>query len=204
MLNVQLNIENCTLNISWKHEIRFTSNDSRFTGTRTMQDIVTDLQQLDHILRREEAQCDALAHNIQRERQALRTLTLTDMAEVNHQRAGLLDDLFLLETERTAWVARLADRWNLAPSAISLSVILERLETTEAQRLETLYTRMAGKIRALRHEISINAGILNSLQIFIRKGLNVMRQATAPLELYSESGEPHECGMGALMFRQKG
>ena len=85
-----------------------------------------------------------------------------------------------------------------------LSVILERLETTEAQRLETLYTRMAGKIRALRHEISINAGILNSLQAFIRKGLNVMRQATAPLGLYSESGAPHECGMDALMFRQKG
>jgi flagellar biosynthesis/type III secretory pathway chaperone len=169
-----------------------------------MQDIMTDLQQLDHILCREEAQCDALAHNIQRERQALRTLKLTDMAEVNHQRAGLLDDLLLLEAERTAWVARLANRWNLAPSAISLSVILERLDASEAQRLETLYTRMAGKIRALRHEISVNAGILNGLQAFIRKGLNVMRQATAPLGLYSGSGEPDSCGMGAVMFRQKG
>lgn len=169
-----------------------------------MQDIVIDLHQLAHILDREEAQCDALAHNIQRERQALRTLTLTDMAEVNHQRAGLLDDLSLLEAERTAWVVRLADRWSLAPSAISLSVILERFETAEAQRLETLYVRMAGKIRVLRQEISINASILNSLQVFIRKGLNVMRHATAPLGLYSESGEPHECGVGALMFRQKG
>ncbi len=169
-----------------------------------MPDIVTDLQQLDRILRREEAQCDALAHNIQRERHALRALTLTDMAEVNHQRAGLLDDLLLLETERAAWVARFADQWNLSPSAISLSVILERLETTEAQRLEYLYTRMAGKIRALRHEISINAGILNGLQAFIRKGLTVMRQATAPLGLYSGSGEPRECGMGARMFQQKG
>ena len=169
-----------------------------------MQDIVTALQQLDHILRREEAQCDALAHNIQRERQALRTLALTDMAEVNRQRATLLDDLLLLETERTAWVMRLADRWNLAPSAISLSIILERLETAEAQGLEAMYTRMAGKIRVLRHEISINAGILNSLQAFIRKGLNVVRQATAPLGLYSGSGEPHQSGMGALMFRQKG
>jgi flagellar biosynthesis/type III secretory pathway chaperone len=169
-----------------------------------MQDMVTALQQLDHILRREEAQCDALAHNIQRERQALRTLTLTDMAEVNHQRTALLDDLLLLETERAAWVVRLADRWSLAPSAISLSVILERIETTEAQRLEALYKRMAGKIRALRHEISINASILNSLQAFIRKGLNVVRQATAPLGLYSGSGEPDQYGMGALMFRQKG
>jgi flagellar biosynthesis/type III secretory pathway chaperone len=169
-----------------------------------MPDIVTAFQQLDHILRREEAQCDALAHNIQRERQALRTLALTDMAEVNRQRAALLDDLLLLETERTAWVVRLADRWNLAPSAISLSIILERLETAEAQGLEALYTRMAGKIRALRQEISINASILNSLQVFIRKGLNVVHQATAPLGLYSGSGEPHQCGMGALMFRQKG
>ena len=169
-----------------------------------MQDSVTALQQLDHILHREEAQCDALAHNIQRERQALRTLTLTDMAEVNHQRAGLLDELLLLETERTAWVTRMAVRWNLAPSAISLSVILERIETNEADRLEVLYTRMAGKIRALRHEISINAGILTSLQSFIRKGLNVVHQATAPLALYSGSGEPDQCGMGALMFRQKG
>ena len=169
-----------------------------------MPDIMTDLQQLDHILRREEVQCDALAHNIQRERQALRTLKLTDMADVNHQRAGLLDDLLLLEAERTAWVARLADRWNLAPSVISLSVILERLDASDAQRLETLYTRMAGKIRVLRHEISINAGILNGLQAFIRKGLNVMRQATAPLGLYSESGVPQDCGVGALMFRQKG
>ncbi len=169
-----------------------------------MQDIVISLQQLDHILRREEVQCDALADNIQRERQALRTLKLTDMADVNHQRAGLLDELLLLEAERTAWVARLADRWNLAPSVISLSVILERLDTTEALRLEALYTRMAGKIRALRHEISINAGILNGLQGFIRKGLNVMRQATAPLGLYSGSGEPDPCGTGAVMFRQKG
>jgi hypothetical protein len=169
-----------------------------------MQDIVTTLQQLDHILRREEAQCDALADNIQRERQVLRTLTLTDMAEVNRQRAGLLDDLLLLEAERTAWVVRLADRLNLAPSAISLSVIFERLESTDAQRLEMVYAGMAGKIRALRHEISINAGILNSLQAFIRKGLNIVRQATAPLGLYSESGAPRECGMGALMFRQKG
>lgn len=169
-----------------------------------MQDSVAALQQLDHILRREEAQCDALAHNIQRERQALRTLTMTDMAEVNHQRAGLLDELLLLETERTAWVARLADCWNLAPSAISLSVILKRIDTTEAERLEAMYTRMAGKIRALRHEISVNAGILNGLQAFIRKGLNVVRQATAPLGLYSGSGEPDQGGMGALMFRQKG
>jgi flagellar biosynthesis/type III secretory pathway chaperone len=169
-----------------------------------MQDLVTALQQLDHILHREEAQCDALADNIQRERQALRTLTLTNMAEVNRERAALLDDLFLLEAERTAWVVQLADRWNVAPSAISLSVILERLEATDAQRLEMLYAGMAEKIRALRHEISINAGILNSLQIFIRKGLNVVRQATAPLGLYSESGAPRECGMGALMFRQKG
>ena len=169
-----------------------------------MPDLLTDLQQLDHILRREEAQCDALAHNIQRERQVLRALKLTDMAEVNHQRAELLNDLHLLETERTAWVARLAGHWNLAPSTISLSIILERLETTEARRLEALYIRMAGKIRALRHEISINAGILNGLQIFIRKGLSVIRQATAPLGLYSNSGEPQECGMGAIMFRQKG
>ena len=169
-----------------------------------MQNIVTSLQQLDHILRREEIQCDALADNIQRERQALRTLTLTDIAKVNHQRAALLDTLLLLETERTAWVARSADRWNLDPSAISLSVILDRLDTTEAHRLETLYTRMAGKIRALRHEISVNAGILNGLQAFIRKGLNVMRQATAPLGLYSGSGEPDQRGMGAVMFRQKG
>lgn len=169
-----------------------------------MQDIMTDLQELGHILRREEAQCDALAHNIQRERQALRTLKLMDMAEVNHQRAELLNDLHVLETERAAWLARLASHWNLASSTISLSVILERLETAEAQRLETLYTRMARKIRALRHEISINAGILDSLQIFIRKGLNVVRQATAPLGLYSGSGELRECGMGALMLRQKG
>ena len=63
---------------------------------------------------------------------------------------------------------------------------------------------MAGKIRGLRHEISINAGILNSLQVFIAKGLNVVRRATAPLELYSGSGVPYDCGMGALMFRQKG
>jgi hypothetical protein len=169
-----------------------------------MQDIMTALQQLDHILRREEVQCDALADNIQRERQALRTLTLTDMAEVNRQRAGLLDDLLLLETERTAWVVQLADRWNLDPIAISLSVILERIETAEAQRLETLYTRMAGKIRALRREIAINAGILNSLQAFIRKGLNVVRKAATPPGLYSGAGTPYDCGMGALMFRQKG
>ncbi len=169
-----------------------------------MQDNVTAIYQLDHILRREELLCDALADNIQRERQALRTMTLTDMAEGTHQRAELLDGLFLLETERAAWVTRLADRWNLDPSAISLSVILERVERAEAQRLETLYVRMAGKIRGLRHEISINAGILNSLQVFIAKGLNVVRRATAPLELYSGSGVPHDCGMGALMFRQKG
>ena len=179
-----------------------TSNASRVRGI--MQDNVTAIYQLDHILRREELQCDALADNIQRERQALRTMTLTDMAEVTHQRAELLDGLFLLETERAAWVTRLADRWNLDPSAISLSVILERVERAEAQRLETLYVRMAGKIRGLRHEISINAGILNSLQVFIAKGLNVVRRATAPLELYSGSGVPHDCGMGALMFRQKG
>ena len=179
-----------------------TLNASRVRGI--MQDNVTAIYQLDHILRREELQCDALADNIQRERQALRTMTLTDMAEVTHQRAELLDGLFLLETERAAWVTRLADRWNLDPSAISLSVILERVERAEAQRLETLYVRMAGKIRGLRHEISINAGILNSLQVFIAKGLNVVRRATAPLELYSGSGVPHDCGMGALMFRQKG
>ena len=169
-----------------------------------MQDIVTALQQLDHILRREEAQCDALAHNIQRERQALRTLTMSDMAEVNNQRAGLLDELALLESERTAWVARLADCWGLAPSTISLSVILERIESTEAQRLEALYASMAGKIRSLRHEISVNAAILNSLQSFIKKALIVVRQAAAPLGLYSGSGVPHETGVGALMFRQKG
>lgn len=169
-----------------------------------MQNIVTSLQQLDHILRREEIQCDALADNIQRERQALRTLTLTDMAEVTHQRAELLDGLYLLETERTAWITRLAEYWRLDPSAISLSVILERVETAEAQRLETLYTRMAGKIRALRHEISINAGILNNLQLFIAKGLHVVRQTVAPLELYSEAGQSRDCGTGALMFRQKG
>lgn len=169
-----------------------------------MQDIVAALQQLDHILRREEAQCDALADNIQRERQALRALAMRDMAEVNHQRAELLDELALLESERTAWVVRLADRWNLAPSTISLSIILERIESTEAQRLEALYARMAVKIRSLRHEISINAAILNSLQTFIRKALIVVRQAAAPLGLYSGSGVPHECGMGALMFRQKG
>jgi flagellar biosynthesis/type III secretory pathway chaperone len=181
---------------------RDTFRDSRVLNT--MQDIAIALQQLDQILCREEVQCDALAENIQRERHALRTLTLTDMAEVNHQRAGLLEDLLLLETERTAWVAQLADRWDLDPSAISLSVILARIETAEAQRLEALYSRMAEKIRALRHEISINAGILNSLQVFIRKGLNVVRQATTPLELYSGAGMPHDCSVGALMFRQKG
>ena len=169
-----------------------------------MQDFVTALQQLDHILHREEVHCDALAENIQRERQALRTMTLTDMDEVSHQRAELLDGLFLLETERAAWVTRLADRWNLNPSAISLSVILERVERAEAQRLETLYTRMAGKIRELRHEISINAGILNSLQAFIAKGLNVVSQTSNHLELYSGAGRSRDCGMDALMFRQKG
>lgn len=168
-----------------------------------MQDFVTALQQLDHILRREEVHCDALAENIQRERQALRTWTLTNMAEVTHQRAELLDGLYLLETERTAWVMRLADYWSLDPSAISLNVILERVETAEAQRLETLYTRMAGKIRALRHEISINAGILNNLQVFIAKGLHVVRQTAVPLDLYSGAGRSRDCGTGALMFRQK-
>jgi len=169
-----------------------------------MQDIATELRQLDHILGREEVHCEALAHNVQRERQALRTLTLTDMSEVNQQRTELLDSLHRLEAERTAWVICLAGRWNLAPSAITLTVILERLETEEAQRLEAQYTRMARKIRALRHEISINASILNSLQVFIQKALSVVRQAAAPLELYSGSGVPHQFGTGALMFRQKG
>ena len=169
-----------------------------------MLDLATALRQLEHILGCEEAHCEALAHNIQRERQALRTLTLADLPEVNHQRAGLLEDLHRLEVERTAWVKGLADCWHLAPSALSLTVILERLDTAEAKQLEGQYTRMAEKIRTLRHEISINASILNSLQVFIQRGLNVMRQATAPLGLYSGSGAPHQLGMGALMFRQKG
>ena len=122
-----------------------------------MQNSVIALQQLDHILRREEAQCDALAHNIQRERQALRTFKLMDMAEVNHQRAELLTNLHVLETERVAWLALLAGHWNLAPSTISLSLILERLETAEAQRgARRQCSRVAGSAGGAAQELSLS------------------------------------------------
>lgn len=156
------------------------------------------------ILTREEAHCDLLNQTLQHERSALRRLSVMEFPSLNEQRLKNLQQFQALEAERAAVVNRLADAWRLPREAVTLQVVIDRLEPREKRDVERCHERLTAKVRALRQETAVNALLVAGIQTLCRKAMHLSSEALPEQGIYSSSGVSQRVGIGGTMLRQKG
>jgi flagellar biosynthesis/type III secretory pathway chaperone len=156
------------------------------------------------ILTREEAHCDLLCQTLQQERNALRLLSVTEFPALNEQRLRNLQQFQSLESERAAVVNRFADAWGLPRAAVTMQVIINRLDQRDKRDVERCHERLTEKVRALRQDTAVNALLVAGIQTLCRKAMYLSSETIPELGIYSSSGESQRVGIGGTMLRQRG
>jgi len=156
------------------------------------------------ILTREEAHCDLLRQTLEQERNALRRLSVTEFPTLNEQRLRNLQQFQALESERAAAVNRFADAWGLPRETVTLQVVINRLDHRDKRDVERCHERLTAKVRALRQDTAVNAGLVAGIQTLCRKAMHLSSEALPEQGTYSSSGESQRAGIGGSILRQRG
>jgi flagellar biosynthesis/type III secretory pathway chaperone len=156
------------------------------------------------ILVREEAHCHLLHQTLEQERNALRQLSLEEFPALNEQRVKNLQEFESLESERAAIIKHFADAFGLSREAVTLQVVIDRLDPRDKREVERCHERLTVKVRALRQDTAVNALLVAGIQTLCRKAMHLSRLALPEQGTYSSSGESQRVGTGGTMFRRRG
>ena len=162
------------------------------------------LPQLSDILDREESACDRLLSTLYDERTAIRRLAIADFLAINERRLAILSALETLELERQGLTSRLSDSWGFPQASVTLQAIVDRLKASGSSGLDERYVRLAGKLRGIREEIVLNAGLIDAIRGFIEQVLSAWTSSTNSEGLYSLSGQRETAVLGGSLLEQRG
>ena len=162
------------------------------------------LDQLTHVLTRESDQCDLFAQNIVHERDAIKRMALSEFLSINQSRISILESLHRLKGERDTLLDDLAQTYQLPPSSRTVPEILHRAQGPQAGMILQQYERLAEKVRAVKQDIAVNQVLINNVQSFLLRAMEVHRQSLPPGDLYSESGGRQQNSMPAAVIRRQG
>ncbi|HBR49334.1 MAG TPA: hypothetical protein DEA71_04540 [Nitrospira sp.] len=162
------------------------------------------LEQLPLILARESAHCDLLAQNIVQERDAIKRMALGDFLSINQSRISILESLHQLKDELDLLLDDLAHTYQVPLSNRTLTDILHRVQSPQAEVILAQYERLAEKVRAVKQDIAVNQVLIHSVQSFLVRALESHRQALPEGDLYSESGSRQQQHVPAAVIRRRG
>lgn len=162
------------------------------------------LEQVLHLLNRESAQCDLLAHNILLERDAIKRMALHEFIAINQSRISILECLSGLK-EQFDWLVRdLSTSHGLPDTGRTLPDILQSIKSSQAFAGLELYERLADRVRAVQRDIAVNQLLVKNIQSFIVRALEAHRQTAPECDVYSISGGRGSTGTPATLIRCKG
>jgi uncharacterized membrane protein YheB (UPF0754 family) len=153
------------------------------------------LEQVLHLLNRESAQCDLLAHNILQERDAIKRMALHEFIAINQTR---------IKEELDGLVRDLSAAHGLPEIGRTLPDILQRIKSSQALAGLELYERLADRVRAVQQDIAVNQLLVKNIQSFIVRALEAHRQTAPESDVYSKSGGRSSSGTPATLIRCKG
>lgn len=162
------------------------------------------LDQLLHLLGRESAQCELLAQSIFQERDAIKRMALHEFVAINQTRMSILECLSGLKEEFDAFVRDLLAAHGLPETGRTLSDVLQRMKTPQAQAILEQYERLADRVRAVQQDIAVNQLLVKNIQSFIVRALEAHRQPDPESDVYSISGGRKTGGTPAALIRRTG
>ncbi|MDF0652013.1 MAG: flagellar export chaperone FlgN [Nitrospira sp.] len=162
------------------------------------------LDELTNILTREFVQCDSLAQNIVREREAIKRLALQEFVSINQSRIAILDCLHSLKEELDTVLDRLAIACHVPEAGRTLTEILPRTHSPQAGEILQQYERLADKARAVKHDIAVNQLLIKNAQSFLIRATEAHHQPPPVDDLYTVSGSRSNSGMPAALIRREG
>lgn len=162
------------------------------------------LDQLTQVLARESDQCDRLAHNIVHERDAIKRMALSEFLSINQSRIAILESLHQLKSERDTLLDHFAEAYQMPPSGRTVPEILQRAQGAQAGMILRQYEQLAEKVREVKQDIAVNQVLINNVQSFLLRAMEVHRQSLPAGELYSESGGRQPHSMPAAVIRRQG
>ena len=162
------------------------------------------LEQVLHLLSRESAQCDLLAHNILQERDAIKRMALHEFIAINQTRISILECLSGLKEEFDGLVRDLSAAHGLPDTGRTLPDILQGIKSSQALAGLELYERLADRVRAVQRDITVNQLLVKNVQSFIVRALEAHRQTAPESDVYSISGGRSSTGTPASLIRCKG
>lgn len=162
------------------------------------------LDQLTHVLARESDQCDRLAQNIVHERDAIKRMALSEFLSINQSRISILESLHQLKSELDTLLDNLAQAYRVPQSHRTVPEILQRAHGPQAGVILQQYEQLAEKVRSVKQEIAVNQVLINNVQSFLLRAMEVHRQSLPAGDLYSESGGRQHHSMPAAVIRRQG
>ncbi|MDF0666428.1 MAG: flagellar export chaperone FlgN [Nitrospira sp.] len=162
------------------------------------------LDELSNILTRESVQCDLLAQNIVQEREVIKRLALQEFVSINHSRITILESLRILREELDVVLDRLASAYRGPETGRTLTEILGRTHSPQAEGIIQQYERLADKVRGVKHDITVNQILIKNIQSFLIRAMEAHRQPPLGEDLYTVSGSRSSSGMPAALIRREG
>ncbi len=173
-------------------------------GRLLMLNTSTSLDQLSHILSRESHQCDLLARNMVQEREAIKCMALHEFVSINQVRVGILECLAGLKEELDALVQGLGVAYQLPETPRTLTEILRRVQSQQADLILKQYEGLAEKVRAVKQDIAVNQLLIKNVHGFLIRAADAHRERPQDEDLYSEYGVRGAGMRQAVLLTRKG
>lgn len=164
----------------------------------------SDFSHLLSVLTREHELLTGLHALIDREREAIRTLSYRDFGAINLARQQTLHDLALQEEERARSVSALADRHGTAPDAVSVHHLLDWAGPDRAPALRRIAEDLSAAARDIHQGFHRNRGLIARFLGFLGEGFSAW-QRSAPIPTgYSSAGMLNPLLPGSTLFEKRG
>lgn len=160
--------------------------------------------QLSQLIAQEEAACRALLETVYEEREAIRTLAVTEFHPINCRRLGTLEILQNLAEKRDSLVLNLSRHYQLPPSAATLHGVIDAVSGAGSEQLRGQYDSFMATARTVREEIKQNVILIENIRGFIDNALSAGTAVIPGLDLYTNTGHNLTAHAHATLIRQQG
>jgi flagellar biosynthesis/type III secretory pathway chaperone len=156
------------------------------------------------LLERQQNRFEAFLALLDKERTAIKTLASASLVEISEAKLNLLEDIRLLDEQRSAAVARLAGNWGVEADSLTLRAIAQRVGPIEAGTLVRLHERLNKTVAAVRDSTGLNGDLIARSLAFLNQGLEVWRSSPNASALYSMHGALKSSVTQPTFVEQKG
>jgi flagellar biosynthesis/type III secretory pathway chaperone len=138
------------------------------------------------------------------EREAIRTLSVEQLTRINESKLRLIGELSGLDQQRGRLVERLAVLWKVEPSAVTLSMIGDRIGGSVGDKLKRQQDQLRELIAVIRENNEFISSLLTRSLAFLHEALKMWYAPTNTPPLYSGSGMVHSVQPEGGILRRKG